>query len=491
MKAPLARSAVLRYGFAVATIVVVIGVKAVLAPLVGEESPFLLFFFAVLTAAWIGGRGPGLLATGLAAVSSWFFFFEPYLSFTPGDSSQLIRTSIFLVEGVVITLVVAAVEDARRRAETSAQELRENEEALRRSEGSLRAAQTMASIGDWQYDLDRNTSRWSEELFRIFGLPGEPPDFRGFFDLVHPEDRAAVRREVFGTLRGGKESSMDYRIRRPDGGVRSVHTEYRVVRGGAGRAVGMVGTIQDITERKRAEEELAERMEELRRSNAELEQFAYVASHDLQEPLRMVSSFTQLLRRRYEGQLDETADEFIGYAVDGANRMQALINALLEYSRVGTRGRPLAPVDTAAVFQAALANLRNAVGESGAEVVAGELPTVLGDEVQLMQLFQNLISNAIKFRGGEPPRVRVQARRQGREWVFSVRDNGIGIGEEYRERIFVIFQRLHGREEYSGTGIGLALCKKIVERHGGKIWVESELGRGSTFSFTLRAAGRP
>lgn len=202
----------------------------------------------------------------------------------------------------------------------------------------------------------------------------------------------------------------------------------------------------------------------------------------------MVSSFTQLLRRRYEGQLDETADEFIGYAVDGASRMQTLINALLEYSRVGTRGRPFAAVDTEGVFGAALANLRNAVAESGAEVVSGGLPTVPGDQVQLMQLFQNLISNAIKFKGEERPLVRVEARWQGGEWMFSVEDNGIGIGPEYRERIFVIFQRLHGRQEYSGTGIGLALCKKIVERHGGRVGVESRtqgLDCGSTFWFSL------
>ena len=365
-------------------------------------------------------------------------------------------------------------------------ERRQAEEALRRSERSLRAAQAMAHVGDWEYDLHGDTARWSEELFRIFGLPpGEPPAFRGFFDLVHPEDRADVRREVFGVLRGGEESSMDYRITRPDGEVRTVHTEYRVTRDASGRGVGMFGTVQDITDRRRAAAELETLVGELRRSNAELEQFAYVASHDLQEPLRMVSSFTQLLRRRYEGQLDATADEFIGYAVDGASRMQTLINALLEYSRVGTRGRPFTAVDAEGVFAVALANLRNAVGESGAEVVSGGLPVVFGDEVQLMQLFQNLIANAIKFRGEERPLVRVEARRRGREWVFSVKDNGIGIGAEYRERIFVIFQRLHGREEFSGTGIGLALCKKIVERHGGKIWVESEPGRGSTFYFTL------
>jgi light-regulated signal transduction histidine kinase (bacteriophytochrome) len=248
----------------------------------------------------------------------------------------------------------------------------------------------------------------------------------------------------------------------------------------------------DITEHKHYEEKLAALVEELRRSNIELEQFAYVASHDLQEPLRMVASYTQLLAKRYEGRLDAEADEFIAYAVDGANRMQKLINDLLTYSRVGTRGRQLKPTDSQAAFEAARANLRRAIEEAGAEVVClGELPTVVGDHTQLVQLFQNLISNAIKFsREEQEPRVEVGAKRllagQEEEWLFWVRDNGIGIEERYKERIFRIFQRLHGKEEYGGTGIGLAVCKKIVERHGGRIWVDSEVGEGSTFYFTLR-----
>ena len=245
---------------------------------------------------------------------------------------------------------------------------------------------------------------------------------------------------------------------------------------------------RDLAARKRTERALAELVEDLRRSNAELEQFAYVASHDLQEPLRMVSSYTQLLARRYQGRLDEDADEFIGYAVDGANRMQILINDLLQYSRVGTRGRALAPTDTNQVLEAARADLRVVLEETGAKVTSDELPTVMGDPVQLSQLFQNLLGNAVKFsKEGEPPRIHVGAERREREWLFSVSDSGIGIEPEYLERIFVIFQRLHARTEYSGTGIGLAVCKKIVERHGGKIWVESVPGEGSTFYFTLRA----
>ncbi|MCK6628740.1 MAG: PAS domain S-box protein [Anaerolineae bacterium] len=245
----------------------------------------------------------------------------------------------------------------------------------------------------------------------------------------------------------------------------------------------------DITERKRAEADLVRTMEELKRSNADLEQFAYIASHDLQEPLRAVAGAVQLLQKRYGGQLDERADEFIRHAVEGATRMQTLINDLLAYSRVGTRGQPFQPVDSTAALADALANLTVAIRESGAVITHDHLPTVVADRTQLTQLFQNLIANAIKFRGEQTPEIRIKAEQQKGQWLFAVADNGIGLEAEYYERIFGVFQRLHTRREYPGTGIGLALCKKIVERHGGRIWVESEPGRGSTFYFTLPERG--
>jgi light-regulated signal transduction histidine kinase (bacteriophytochrome) len=228
---------------------------------------------------------------------------------------------------------------------------------------------------------------------------------------------------------------------------------------------------------------------ELKRSNADLEQFAYIASHDLQEPLRMVSGFTGLLKRRYAGKLDADADEFIGFAIGGVNRMQELINDLLSYSRVGREDISAKPVDMQIVVDEALANLQTAIAERSALVSSGRLPTVLANHSMLVRLFQNLVGNALKFCKAERPIVRIEAEQHGTEWVFSVADNGIGIDAQYRDRIFLIFQRLHKQGEYPGTGIGLAVCKRIVERNGGRIWLESEPGKGTTFFFTLPATG--
>ncbi len=236
-------------------------------------------------------------------------------------------------------------------------------------------------------------------------------------------------------------------------------------------------------------EQLGKYSEELKRSNQELEQFAYVASHDLQEPLRTVSSYAQLLGERYRGRLDADADDFIGYLVGGAARMQRLIDDLLALSRIETRGKPFTPTDCAGVVGQAIENLAFVVEESGAKITLDPLPTVKADASQLAQLFQNLIGNAVKFRRENSPHVHVCARRREDGWVFSIKDNGIGIAPEHRDRIFVIFQRLHSGDRYPGTGIGLAIAKKIVERHGGAIWVESEPDRGSTFCFTIPDRG--
>jgi light-regulated signal transduction histidine kinase (bacteriophytochrome) len=251
----------------------------------------------------------------------------------------------------------------------------------------------------------------------------------------------------------------------------------------------ITGILRDITDRKRAEEALQEKVEELARSNAELALFTYIASHDLREPLRTVGSNLQLLDRQLGEESPPDVRKQIGFALGGVRRMQALIDDLLLYSRVGTEGRAFEDVDTSAAVDESIQALATAIDEGGVEMRVGSLPKVRADRSQLVQLFQNLISNAVKFRATEAPCVDVSAERGDQEWIFSVRDNGIGIDARYAEHVFTIFQRLHSQEEYPGTGIGLAVCRKIVERHGGRIWVESAPGGGSAFRFTIPARG--
>jgi len=243
----------------------------------------------------------------------------------------------------------------------------------------------------------------------------------------------------------------------------------------------------ELAERRRAEQALQKRTDEMTRSNAELERFVFIASHDLQEPLRTVTGYVQLLARRYRGQLDADADEFIDFAVGGATRMSTLIDDLLAYSRVIRRDKPLEPTDCEAVLAEVLADLRAAIDETGAEVTHDPLPTVVADRVQLASVFLNLISNGIKYRSDEPTRIHISAEREDDVWTFAVSDNGVGIDPKYHERVFDVFKRLHTREQYEGTGIGLAISKRVVQRHGGRIWVESEPGKGSTFLFTIPA----
>jgi PAS domain S-box-containing protein len=317
---------------------------------------------------------------------------------------------------------------------------------------------------------------------RVTGYPREAlvgTDFSDYF--TEPGKARAGYEQVF---REGAVQDYPLEVRHRNGHVTPVLYNAAVYRDESGSIIGAFAAARDVTERKRAEEALERRTEELARSNADLERFAYVASHDLQEPLRMVSSYVQLLARRYQGKLDSDADEFIGHAVDGAGRMQNLITDLLAFSRVGRTGKEFEPTSLETALDRALLNLKMAIEESGAIVTRDPMPVVRGDLTQMVQVFQNLVGNAIKFRGKEPPRIDVSIRRNAGDWLLAVRDNGIGVDAQYAERIFIIFQRLHGRE-YPGTGIGLPISRKIVERHGGRMWVESAPGKGSTFFFTL------
>ncbi len=313
---------------------------------------------------------------------------------------------------------------------------------------------------------------------------------------LHIHDLAAESEDEFPTAKAlqrqdGTRTILVTPLLHEDSAIGTISVRRRRVRPFTVPEVALLETFADqaviAIEHARLFQELEERTAALARSNGELEQFAYVASHDLQEPLRVVGSYVQLLARRYEGQLDDRADRYINRSVAAVERMRTLINDLLAYSRVGTRGRDLVPTKTANVMDHVLEGLAVTIRETAAEITWDPLPAVRADATQLGQLLQNLLGNALKYRGERPPRIRIAVQRQGGRWQFAVHDNGIGIDPEYAERIFLVFQRLHTRDEYPGTGIGLAICQKIVERHGGQLSVDSQVGQGATFSFTLPA----
>jgi PAS domain S-box-containing protein len=363
---------------------------------------------------------------------------------------------------------------------------REAEERVRESEELYRQTFRLAASGIAHVGLDGRFLKVNRSLCDILGYAEGELVGRSVKEISHPDDKDLTDAQRARVHEGEIDSvRFEKRYIRKDGSTVWVELAVALARDPHGHPQYEIAMFDDITERKRAEAALREAHEELKRSNSELEQFAYVASHDLQEPLRMVSSYTQLVQKRYGERLDADAKEFMAYVVDGAARMKQLIEDLLAYSRVGTKGREFRPTPVENALRRAVTNLRAAIDESGAQITHDPLPTVSADETQLAQLFQNLIGNAIKFRGPEKARIRIEAREEPSEWRFAIADNGIGIEPQYFERIFMLFQRLHAKGDYPGTGIGLAICKKVVERHGGRIWVESEPGKGSRFIFTL------
>jgi PAS domain S-box-containing protein len=363
---------------------------------------------------------------------------------------------------------------------------REAEARVRESEEVYRQTFQLAASGIAHVGLDGRFLQVNRSLCDILGYSEAELVGRSVKEVSHPEDKDLTDRERARVHEGEIDSvRFEKRYLRKDGAPVWVELAVALARDPHGHPQYEIAMFDDITERKHAEQALKDAHEELKRSNAELEQFAYVASHDLQEPLRMVSSYTQLVMKRYGERLDSDAREFMNYVVDGAARMKQLIEDLLAYSRVGTKGKDFKPVAVENALKRAVTNLHAAIEESGAQVTHDALPTVDADEVQLAQLFQNLMGNALKFKGSERPHVHVSAVELPNEFQISIKDNGIGIEPQYFERIFMLFQRLHTKGDYPGTGIGLAICKKVVERHGGRIWVESEPGKGSSFNFTL------
>ncbi|MBI1895729.1 MAG: PAS domain-containing protein [Acidobacteria bacterium] len=468
------------------------------------------FLFAIMAAAWWGGYAGGIFACALT------FFAAPWLlfpNFSPArvDPNRLALTMLvsLLVSRVAAgrrqreALLRAANEELEKRVQERTIELTRANEALQREvEERAQAQEQLAvseqrfrqlaeSIRDVFYITDAAAGRVhyiSPAYETIWGVPcrslyAQP---RSFLDSIHPADRPRVEAAV-ERQRGGQPTVEDYRITRPDGATRWIHDRSFPIFDSSGRLRSVVGVAADITDRKKIEEALTQQAEALARSNADLQEFAYVASHDLQEPLRNISSYAQILKARYPDRLDEDGREFLGYITAGVCRMNALITGLLALSRVIDRDAPQRWISAEEALGWARKNLESSIEAAKATITNDPLPWVMASDVQLLQVFQNLLENAMKYaKPGEPPQVHISAHPEEDACTFRVTDNGIGIRAEHHERIFGVFKRLHG-QNVPGTGIGLALCKKIIERHHGRIWVESTPGRGSTFCFSLPA----
>jgi two-component system, chemotaxis family, sensor kinase Cph1 len=368
------------------------------------------------------------------------------------------------------------------------EELRRKQEQIESSRAEFADLYDFAPVGYLSLDRDGRIERVNLTTASLLAAERATLIGRLFNRFVANEDRDAFYLHLREVAVKERRAARELRLMKTSGEIFPVLLESIPVQDSHGR-IECRTSVLDITWRKKQEEELQRAMADLERLNKELEQILYISSHDLQTPLRAVTGFLDLLARRYSERLDAQAHEYISFAVEGANRMNQLILDLRSFARLSTRGGPLAPMESEAPFQEALANLRHEITESGAGISHDQLPRVRGDHPQLLQLFENLIGNSLKYRKEkEPPRIHVAVEQKGDEWVFAVHDNGIGFDPQFAERIFQIFQRLHPVDRYTGTGIGLAICKKIVERHGGRIWAESEPGRGSTFSFTLPRA---
>lgn len=512
--------ALVRYGVAVGAVTLALLLTLAFSPF-SAATPTPLFFLATIGGAWYGGVRAGLLATLYATAALDYFFIPPLYSLTPQVPHDLALLGTFVTTSLAVSLLTAA----RRQAEAALRHMNQTleqrvqdrtvalaqanaalqaelavrksmEEALRTNAEQYRRMIETADEGIWTVNAEGYTTFVNPRMAEILGYNIREMWGRSLFDFVCEEDRPQMELRWQQWQKGSKTTATDVQLLRKEGTAVWTLAQAAPVFNEQGIFSGALSMFTDITTRKQAEEEIrqlnaeleqrvTQRTAQLQRSTEDLQQFARVATHDLQEPLRQVINYTQLLGDRYQGKLDAEADEFIGYTIEGAKRLQRLILDLLAYTEVETHPQALTTVDGEAVLAGALSDLRDFIAERGATVTHDLLPTVWGDALQLQTVFRNLLANGIKFRNIQPPHVHVAATPQGKEWIFSVRDNGIGITPQDQERIFMVFQRLHHQEPYPKPSIGLSICKKIIERHGGKIWVESAPGQGTTFLFTL------
>ncbi len=500
-----------RYGIALLCTAMALGSRAVLTPLWGAKFPFIVLYPAVLVSTWYGGLGPGLLAIALGMPTALYYWIAPADALFPIAVDDAVGAGTSLGINLLILFLTEGRQRALRQRMEQTAHLAHTTAVLRQEISARQQAQAEREV---LLAEQRRQREFIEQLVTYAPLSiavTEGPDL--CFRLVNPAYQAMagpnvevigrMYRDIFpdASARGAEthlrqvlQTGQPWRLHEfatpvPGyQGIRSWEGEVAPLPGADGQFTTLLIIAWDVTDRKEAEEARRHQAVELQRMNEELQQFAYIVSHDLSEPLRTMHSFTQLLARRAAGNLDEVAREFMDFITEAAQRMQQMLTDLLTYTRAG-QTPALQAVDCEAVLTQVLNAVQTRIAEREAVITHDPLPTIRGDATRIGQVFQNLLSNALKFCERRPPRIHLTAVQDGAQWQFAVRDNGIGIDPQYAERIFQIFQRLHTRTAYSGTGIGLAICKKIIEQHGGRIWAESAPGHGATFFFTLPGLG--
>ncbi len=473
-----------RYLFAAGCVLGAILVTFALRPLLQGRAPLFPFYVAVIASAWYGGIGAGLSATALSIGIVQLLFVSSLFSVVPIPPGFTLLV-LFAILGLSISMVAEnLLRAASRLAEAKDALLVANVQLQERQLELQTMAEAMPEIL-FTTSPEGEADYFGKRFYDYTGMPAGSANATGWLAAIHPDDREGTLAEWRDAVGRGTPFEREFRFLRSDGAYRWYRGHAAPMRDATGRLVKWVGVASDIDEHKLLSQRLAERTDALSSSNEDLQRFAFAASHDLQEPLRRIASHSHLLADHNEGRLDNDSQACVRNILDGVDRMQTLIHDLLEFARVTNNGLPVeGHTDANAILRLALDHLHLQLTETGAKVTADPLPVVRANDSLLLQVFQNLISNSLKY-AERRPEIHISAHPAGEQYVFSIKDNGIGIAPEHHERIFGLFQRLQGRDQYAGTGIGLAVVKRIVERHGGRIWVDSEVGRGSTFFFTL------